>query len=197
MKAAWIRLAHRIDALTLRERAIMAVSLAAALAAVADALVLSPQFAAQRSMVQQLRTQGEALGAMRTQLSAPAADDVGGRLRRSLAERGAELARVDARIDQRLAAGTAAPLPALLQRVLRRHERLNLLALDTTRPDPADPMGRRLVKLSLAGRYAELTAFVEATERELPALRWTELVIDGSTQPPVLGASLWLPGEGS
>lgn len=197
MKATWTRLARRIDAMSLRERALMALSLAAALAAVADVLVLSPQFAAQRAIVEQRRAQADELDALRRRLSEPAAEGSLAGLQRTLAERREALAAVDARIATRLGPDASAPLPALLQRVLRRHDRVTLLSLDTPRPDPAEAMKRRQVRLRLAGSYADLTAFVAETERALPTLGWTEVTVDGGSGLPVLGARVWLPGDGT
>lgn len=192
-------LARRIDALSLRERAIMAVSLAAAMAAVVDFFVISPQFTAQRTMVAQLRTQGQEMNVLRAQLAPPAADSPEALARRALEAQRAELADVEARIGARLAGRSSAPaqLPDLLQRVLRRHERLTLLKLDTVPPAADDPAARRVVELHVAGRYAELTAYATEIEQQLPGLQWAALSIHGSPQPPVLIARLWLPGAGS
>ncbi len=192
-------LARRINGLTLRERAIMAVSLAAALAGVIDFLVLSPQFAAQRGIVTQLRTQGQEMAVLRAQLAPPAADSPQAQAQRALAALQAELTDVEARIATRLVGrtDTTAQLPDLLQRVLRRHERLTLLKLDTVPPAADDPAARRVVELQLTGRYADLAAYAVEIEQQLPGLQWAALSIDGAPQPPVLSARVWLPGAGS
>lgn len=198
LQRRWADLARRINALSLRERAIMAVSLAAALAAVVDFLVLSPQFAAQRGMVGQLRAQALEVSTMRVQLVAPAADSPQTRMKQSLDARRSELAVVDARIATRLAGrGEAAQLSDLLRRVLRHHERLTLLKLDAVPPAATDPAARRSVELQLSGRYTDLTAYAAEIERQLPGLQWASLQIDGTPQPPRLSARVWLPGAGS
>jgi MSHA biogenesis protein MshJ len=192
-------LARRINGMTLRERAIMAVSLAAALAAVIDFLVLSPQFAAQRGLVAQMRTQGQEMAVLRAQLAPPAADSPEAQARRALEARQAEVAEVEATIATRLAGrtDTAAQLPDLLQRVLRRHEHLTLLKLDTVPPTADDAAARRVVELQVAGRYADLVSYAGEIEQQLPGLQWAALAIDGAPQPPVLSARVWLPGAGS
>lgn len=197
MKAGWIRLTTRLDALSVRERVIMAVSLAAALAAVVDALVLSPQFAAQRALVDRQRAQAAELAQLRGTLTAPAVGDERAALLRTLAARRTALADLEARLAQQLGPDRHAPLPSLLSRVLRRHEHLTLVALETPRPDPSATPARREVTLRLAGSYADLTAFVAETERLLPALGWSEVAVDGRTQPAVLEARVWLPGDGT
>lgn len=197
MKAGWIRLATRLDALSVRERVIMAVSLAAALAAVVDVLVLSPQFAAQRALVDRQRAQAADLAQLRGTLTAPAVGDERAALLRTLAARRTALADLEARVAQQIGPDGQAPLPSLLARVLRRHGHLTLVALETPRPDPSATAGRREVTLRLAGTYADLTAFVAETERLLPALGWLEVAVDGRTQPAVLEARVWLPGDGT
>ena len=65
MKDFWKRQARRIDALSLRERAIMFASLAVALVAATDALVLSPRSAEQKAVATRLRAQATELMALR------------------------------------------------------------------------------------------------------------------------------------
>jgi MSHA biogenesis protein MshJ len=203
MKTAWKSLSRRINALSLRERVIMAGSLAAALLAVVDALVLTPQFEAQRRLLDRLRVQGAELQTLRARLTGPVADTPEARLATQLVTRRAELASLELAIEQRLASGPPAHLDDLLRSALRRHERLTLLKLETLAPSgtaasaAAAPGVRRGVHLQLSGRYADLAAYAGAIERQLPGLRWQDLQIDASQQPPVMSAQLWLVGGGS
>lgn len=203
MKAAWKALSRRINALSLRERVIMAGSLAAALLAVVDALVLTPQFEAQRRLLDRLRVQAAELQTLRARLTGPVADTPEARLASQLVGRRAELASLQLAIEQRLASGPPAHLDDLLRSALRRHERLTLLKLETLAPGGSAtgastaPGVRRGVQLQLSGRYADLSAYASAIERQLPGLRWQELQIDASQQPPVMSAQLWLVGSGS
>jgi MSHA biogenesis protein MshJ len=195
MKTAWIRLAQRLNALSLRERVIMAASLAAALAAVVDVLVLSPQFSTQRALLGSMQVQATELAALRAQLVVPAANTPLAAVKRRLAEQQVRLTALDAAITERLGTGSAASLPELLQRVLRRHERLTLLKLETAPAAAGQTSVRRSVDLRLAGRYADLATFASETEQQLPGLRWATLQLDAGPQPPVLSARVWLPGE--
>jgi hypothetical protein len=204
---------RRLNALSLRERVIMAASIAAALAAVVDFLALSPQFALQRTLVQKLKTDSAELNRLRSELAAPAPHTPQAQARQSLAQTQAELAAVDQQISARLAGrNEAAALPELLQQVLRRHERLVLVKLDAVPPAaaaiPAAASGaaapraqaaalRRSVDVQLAGRYADLQAYAAEIERTLPGLRWASLHIDGQQQPPLLSARVWLAGGAS
>jgi len=203
MKTTWQNLGRRINALSLRERVIMAASLAAALAGVADALVLSPQFGTQRALVQQLSAEQQRLATLRAELVAPAPDSPQAGLQHTLAERRAELAALDARIAERQVAGPAAELPALLQQVLRRHDKLTLLRLDTVAATPTGGQDartappRRMIELQVAGRYADLSAYATEIEQQLPGLRWASLRIAASPEPAVMSARLWLAGGGT
>ena len=70
LQAAWERQARRIDALSLRERAILFLSLAAVLAALFDTLVLTPQSARARQRAAQQAQQAADLAQLREQFVA-------------------------------------------------------------------------------------------------------------------------------
>lgn len=179
MNATWTRLARRVDAMSVRERVIMGASLAAALAALVDFLVLTPQFAAQDALMRRLKSESTELAGLRAQLMAPVVQTPYSRMAKTLQDRQRELAALDQRVGARLAGHAAsAQLPDLLRQVLARHEALTLLKLDTVAPAPDDPVVRRAVDLQLAGRYADLAAYALAIERQLPGLHWASLRIE-------------------
>ena len=151
-------LARRVDALSLRERAILFVSAVALLAGVADALVLSPQFAQQKAMAQRMRQQNAELAALRQRVAQAAApvsadDSPRGRVLSALLLVREEQAGLTRQLDALSSTPTPTPTPALtsgptstpmpagaaaqpdlqtlLQRVLRRHAGLTLLQLST------------------------------------------------------------------
>lgn len=209
-------LARRIDALSLRERVMLFVSAVALLAGVADALVLSPQFALQKSMAQRMHRQNQELGTLRqrvAQAAAPLAEDDSPRGRALAALHGvheeqAALARqLDALAPAAGAAGTAAQpeLPQLLTRVLRRHERLTLLQLatvdDGTRPAAAAPAPggapappARALELKLQGAYADLLQYLLDIEAAMPGQRWSTWQLATGSGAPVLTLRLKLAG---
>lgn len=206
MKALWQAQARRIDALSLRERVIMFVSLALALGALADALLLSPAIAERRALAAQMRQNGNELGALRSQLAAATqtgADTPLGRQRAAIDRARAELQSLDAQVQARLARrDEVTRLPELLGRVLRRHERLTLTRLatvDAPRSAAADGAGSGLrwqaVELGVAGNYLDLMQYLDALEHELPGLRWGALQIATQSAPPVLTVRLLLAGE--
>jgi MSHA biogenesis protein MshJ len=196
MKAFWAQQSRRIDALTLRERVIMFVSLAVALAALADALVLSPQGAQHKALAAQMRQQASELDGLRSRLvagtAAVAADSPHGRLQRLRAERQA----VEEQLRQH-AGNQSARLPDLLEQVLKRHDRLSVLRLATAAPRPAAEgeaaaLPQLGVDLSLAGSYLDLVAYLAEIEATLPGVRWSDLQISNTDQTPVLKVRVYL-----
>ncbi len=205
MKALWTAQARRIDALSLRERVIMFVSLALALGALVDALLLSPALDERRRLAAQMHQQGRELEALRRQLAAAtqaAPDSPLGRQRSAIAQARSELATLDDQVRERLAShDELTRLPDLLGRVLRRHERLTLTRLATVTDSGAAPAAGAAavrwqgVDLSVAGSYLDLMQYLADLERALPGLRWGALQIGTQTLPPVLTVRLLLAGE--
>ena len=210
---AWLALqARRIDRLSLRERAIMFVSLAVAFIAAADALVFTPRVDEHKRLTQQLRQHSSANDTLRLQLSGNgAADTPAAQLSRQLQQLQQRRAEVDARIQQRSADGaTALRLPQLLERVLRRHERLTLLRLATVAPaatsnsntrgsanggTPGAARPLQTVEIALAGSYPDLARYVAEAEQAMPGLRWGELQISSARGTPELVAQVVLIGD--
>ena len=210
MKAFLQAQARRIDGLSLRERAIMFVSLAAALVAVADALVISPRLAEQKQLLAQRQAQTAQINTLRTTLAGGGAEGhtPAAKLSRQLAEARARQQALNAEIARGLAHGAqGARLPDLLERVLRRYERLTLLRLATVESQ-AHPVAQALegapalagsapvqgVEIVVRGSYPDLAQYVADTESALPALRWGALSITGGSELPVLTARVYLLG---
>ncbi len=211
MKAFIQAQAKRIDGLSLRERAIMFVSLAIALVAVADGLVISPRLAEQKALLAQRQAQATEINTLRMTLAGggAAADTPAARLARQLTEARARQQALDTQIARGLAQGAqGARLPDLLERVLRRYERLTLLRLATVAPTanpaaqtPESTLGKagsapplQGVEIVLRGSYPDLAQYVADTESALPALRWGALSIIGGSEQPVLTARVYLLG---
>lgn len=211
MKAFFQQQAKRIDGLSLRERAMMFVSLAVALVALADGLVISPRLTEQKALLAQRQAQATEINTLRVTLAGggAAADTPGAKLARQLTEARARQQTLDADIAHALAHGAqGARLPDLLERVLRRYERLTLLRLATVAPT-ANPVAPALdtalakvsgalplqgVEIVVRGSYPDLAQYVADTESALPALRWGALTITGGSELPVLTARVYLLG---
>ncbi len=200
MSAFWKRWAARIDARSVRERVFLFVSVALALVALTDALVLSPRAAAQKAMTAKLRTQAEELANLRQQIAtmAPTPQGPAAGLQGELKTVQAERANVDEEIQRRIAGGsTAARLTGLFERVLQRHERVVLVRFASSAATPAAPGSPPMhgVELTLQGNYTDLTAYVADLEQSLTGLRWDELVIVNHKGATELRAKVAFPGE--
>lgn len=200
MKAACIRWAARIDAMSARERVILFVSIALALVALTDALVLSPRAAEQKLLTARVRAQAAELDALRQQIGASdaTAQTPAAKLLSELRATQAERAAVDAEILRYgTEAGHAVRLGTLFERVLRRHERLMLVnfATGTTAPARAGGPPTQSVEIGLRGRYLDLAAYVDDLEHSLPGLRWDELAMLRREGGVELHARIALPGD--
>lgn len=211
---AWERHARRIDALSLRERAILFLCVVAVVAALFDRLVLTPQSERATLRAQQHTRQAGELTQLREQFVA-ASRDAGspdGALRGQIHAARGERARLDAALREAGSVSGGEGLSVVLQRLLARQpgltlEKLQLLddrpvslpgAADAaSAPQPAVPalagMSWQGVELHIAGSYRDMQRYLQALERELPGLRWGNLQLKaGGSEPPRLQAQLFL-----
>ncbi len=215
MSTRWSAHAKRIDALSLRERGFLFLSAAMVVAAFADTLVLSPALAEQKALSVKLAKESDELKVLRAQLLAATqpvlANSPEGQLRSAIAQLQGQQTELSAEIERRLNShGQRAQLPDVLERALRRHQRLRLLKLATVTeapstaaqaPAPAASGVPSLhwqgVDLSVAGNYLDLMNYLAELEQALPGLRWGELGIAADAVPPVLTVRVYLAGEAS
>jgi len=198
MKRWWAVLAERVDALSLRERVFLFATWLVLAVLLADVLWLGPAQQRYAQWKQQLAQQETELNRLREELRTGGAETGPGRRMRE------ELARIDERLAEierqiaalPLAAAAQPPLQQVLVHFLRRHEGLVLVRTATLpvekRQDGATPYQRQALELTVAGPYAELMRYVQTLERALPALRWGEMKLDSSRQPPALTLQVWL-----
>ena len=201
MKAFLQQQALRINALSLRERAILFLSLVAALAAAADALVLSPRMSEQKQLAQSQRQQTSEIEALRARLpgAAAAADTPLARKARELQDARDRLQQTNAEIERRLAAGAGTRLSEVLERLLKRQDRLTLqrlAAAPATAAGPGAALPSRTVELVLRGGYHDLMRYVADAESALPGLRWAELALTQQGDSNEMRALVVLLGEG-
>ncbi len=186
--------AKRIDALTLRERVIMFVSIAVAVVAAFDQFVLSPRMAEQKALAGQIRQGSREIDNLRSQLNAGRTDGPGARLTRDLEDLRAQQQQLDQALVQLRGSAAGTQLPDLLERVLRRHDRLTLLRLATVKaaaPTSAEAQ-RQAVQIAMRGNYPDLTQYLADTESALPGLRWGEVVIARQGSSAELSATVLL-----
>ena len=207
MKRWWTVLSARVDALSLRERVFLFVTLLIVCMLLVDLLWLAPVQAAHRQVAQHFAAQGPELQRLRDELGRTSGETGQGRLMRE------ELARVRARlgaVDEAIAAlpksdAQSIPLTTVLVHFLKRHDGLVLVrtatltaearSVDASVANGATVM-RQGMELTVAGPYAELARYVQTLERSLPALRWGAMRIDSPKQPAELTLQVWLVGGG-
>ncbi|WP_457322774.1 hypothetical protein [Roseateles sp. P5_E11] len=210
----WERQAKRIDALSLRERAILFLSIVAVLALLFDSFVLAPQSARAKLRSNAQAQQAAEISKLREQFIS--ASGSGGtpaeQLQVQLESARNERQRLDSELRQASTVNPAEGLSALLQRVLAQQpglvlERLTLLddtpvslpsasasAAGNALPPSMPGMSWQGVELQLQGSYRDTQHYVQALERELPALRWGEMRLSsgGPNEVPRLLARIYL-----
>lgn len=187
LQDAWTQQSARIDALSLRERLIIFLTLAVLLLGLLDSLLVSPLSQEQSMQLGGLRKVETELQALRQQfLLAGQQQGPNGpqaRLRAELeSERARQQALRQALQDAGAGAGKAGTsLAKVLDKLLQTHAQLRLQRLQTLDEPPAGlaapPGAWRLqaVELRVQGDYLELMKYMNELRAELPGLRWGEL----------------------
>lgn len=205
LKRYWTVLAARIDALSLRERAVLfGTSLVLCLLLI-DVLWLAPVQARHQQATQRSVAQDAELQRLREEFKATDGETgPGRRMREELAQLRERIAAVNQEIAATPQAGVDdTPLSKVLVHFLRRHEGLVLVRTATLAADlrPGEAGGaqvqRQGLELTVAGSYGELTRYVQTLERALPALRWGTMRLESKSQPAELTLQVWLVGGGA
>jgi MSHA biogenesis protein MshJ len=204
MKAWWTRLAARIDALGLRERVFLFLTLIILALVLADTLWLTPAQAVHRQITQRVAAQSTELQRLQQELqNSSGPSGPGQQVRDELAQVRARLAVVNqemAQLPQSRVDET--PLTKVLVHFLRRHEGLVLVRTATLGNDSRAPQGtstaltRQGMELTVAGPYHELARYVQTLERALPALRWGTMRLQSERlSSSELTLQVWLVGS--
>lgn len=216
MKVWWARQSARIDALSLRERVFVFLAVLACLGALADTVWLTPATAEHEQLRQRFARQSAELQRLRDEFRTMALPADSTRpAREELASIRASLDGVNQGIrEAQVATQAAATLGDALIHLLRKQEGLTLVrttALPGVSPlaapsasqaagtAPASPGGaqavsRQGIELTVAGPYAQLTAYVQSLEKALPAVRWGAMKLSSEKSPPELTLQLILVG---
>ena len=211
MKAWWEKLSARVDALSLRERAFLFLSVLACCMALVDVMWLSPAQVAHKQLTQQFGKQNMELKLARDTLTAVAqpADTNNGLVEEvALLKNQLELINQHIRTMTPEATTDTTPLAQVLVHLLRRNEGLTLVrttALATEAlsvkatpgmaPD-VRPSGltRQGVELTVSGAYPDLARYVQTLENSLPYVRWGVMKLKSDKLPPELTLQLFLVG---
>jgi MSHA biogenesis protein MshJ len=213
MKAWWTKLAARIDALSLRERAFLFGTLIILSLLLAEALWLGPTQTLHRQLTQRVAAQAGEVQRLQQELDGMGSQSgPGQQVRDELTQVRERLEQVNREIAQ-LPQGQAdsAPLTKVLVHFLRRHEGLVLVRTATLDASGQGTAGssdlqalasvfgvkRQGLELTVAGNYHELARYVQTLERALPALRWGTMRMNSERQPAELTLQVWLLGAAS
>ncbi len=190
MKAALERLIERIDAATLRERALIFGAAALLLIALADFAVLEPLSARERRLSQQVAQRQQELKTIQVQLQNIVR---GGDPAEPVRKRSIELRRRVAELDAAITAEQKRFTPPELMRkaleeILERNRRLDLVdfktlplaAVDSGTAAPASgkpaPGARRVfrhgVEITVSGTYFDLQAYLQDLEKLPTQIYW-------------------------
>lgn len=205
MNERWRRYADRFDGLARRERIVVALGLLLVAAFLGYSLLVEPPLLSQSRSDKRLAQAGvelpavqAALAQAQAQLKDPEADK-----RAALQEARRAMAQLDAKL-RALSVNTvpAAKVPALLEALLARNPRLELLSLRTLPASPlvapgdedrsarekkrsaATDAGSRTpniykhgVELRIAGSYGDLLVYLEELERAPQRILWSKLTL--------------------
>lgn len=208
LKVWWDKQAVRIDALSLRERGILFVSVIAVILALVDVLFLSPAQLAYKQVTQRVATQNTELKRLRDELRVAGQPvDASKVVREEIAQADARISEVNAEIKALAPLAQGGPaLEQVLVQFLRRHEGLTLLGVSTLKAEVATsaagvavvtPTGltKRGLDLRVSGPYSELVRYVKTLEGALPVLRWGAMHLKSDKQPPELSLQVYVVGE--
>jgi MSHA biogenesis protein MshJ len=186
--------ADRIDALTLRERALLFAGAAAAIVFLLYALFLNPLLARQKALRVELAQQQDSIAAIDRQIGQQMqayALDPDAAARQRLAALGADAERLSASL-RAMQKGLVAPerIAPLLETILKSNGKLQLVSLKTLPVSPvsaaATPASvaaapavapeallyRHGVELAVRGNYLDMVAYLEALEAMPTQLFW-------------------------
>lgn len=205
----WETQSARIDALSLRERVFLFLSLIAICIALVDGVWLSPAQVAHKQLTQRFESQNAELKRARDELQVIAKPvDANKALRDEIAAVKLRMDSVNQTIKGVLPMGTeASPLAQVLVHLLRRHEGLTLVRTSAMAPTAAIGQSaqtveertvgltRQGVELTVSGPYPELMRYVQTLENKLAYVRWGSMTLKSEKQPPELTLQLFLAGE--
>lgn len=214
MKKLWLRAAERIDAASLRERAIIFAAAALVVVAFAETVFLQPEFASQRRIAGELAQHQAELKAVQEQIGklvqAREADpdkEVRGRI----AQLRTRIEQAEGRIAVEQARFTAPDqMKRVVEELLSRNRRIKLVDMKTlqavpiadsreqesrqgTPPKPGAAAERQVfrhaMEVTVVGSYLDVLAYVSQLERLPTQLYWASIDLSVS-EYPILTAKL-------
>lgn len=206
MKQTWQKLSTRIDALTLRERAMLFAAAAATIIFLVFYVFLNPSYARQKTTLEEMGRQQERMASVEGEISAT----MDAHLRDPDAAERARLVSIQAEVQALKATLTAmqqgmvAPekMGGLLEQILRGNRGLKLTSMRTlgdSAPDaapapaaapaapapaaPAQLLHRHGVELVLEGSYPDMVAYMSALESMQGKIFWGKAAMAVKSYP--------------
>ncbi len=222
MKPLWNRLMARVDALSLRERVLLFAGVIAIFAVLTDYLFVTPLTQQQKILSQNIDQQSEDSESRRDQLLT----DLKKRDRERVVAISSDLSNLQAQINELdleisnmgSSPVDASALPVLLDRVLKRTERVALVKITSLKPETAEartpapstllapaaasqtgvaaapsPPARPALDVTLAGNYLDVMEYLQNLEKSLPSVRWSAMRLTTDTVPPQVTVRMLLP----
>lgn len=212
MKGQWETLSARINALSLRERVFLFLSVVACCLALVDVVWLSPAQLMHKQLLLRFDKQSADLQRARAELKVVDKPTDGVKaVREEIAVLKNRIDAVNLDIKEVLPATTeVTPLAQVLVHFLRRHEGLTLVRTSVVAPEAASvkaaqaanagstvapvALTRQGVELTVSGPYPELTRYVQTLEKALPNVRWGPMTLKSEKSPPELKLQLFVVG---
>ncbi len=209
MSSWWIKQATRINALSLRERLFLFISLLTICLALADVAWLSPAQSAHKQALQKLDKQNEDLKKSTEMMKS--LGDTGGSVKTLNGELSAVKKQIE-QVNQSIVSATSGPvddkpLAQVLVHLLRRYEGLALVTTSSMTPELTDKkilpdtagssisgLTRQGVELTVSGPYSQLVQYVQTLETAMPHIRWGTMKLKSEKQPPELILQLFIVG---
>lgn len=212
LKNWWVLQSARVNALSLRERIFLFLSVIACCVALADVVWMSPAQLAHKQLKQRFEKQSADLQRAREELRVMTKPVDGASSVRD--EMAVTQVRLNA-VNQNIAEATpqaldATPLSQVLVHFLSRHEGLTLVRTTVAAPEapaakpapgaasgapaPAALLTRQGVELTVSGPYPALVNYVQSLEKALPHVRWGIMKLKSEKMPPELTLQLFLVG---
>lgn len=207
MKQQLQTLIARLDALSLRERLFLFISILLCSGALFDVLWLSPAKTAHSQLVVRIDKQAAELQRLREVLKTTAQPT--GPMQSvvdELRQLRVQTDQTDLAVRALLPAAQATPLVDALTHLLRRQSGLTLVktaALAAEVAGPGNPnaaglpegLTRQGVAITVAGAYPDLMRFVRTLENAMPHVRWGAMALKSDKGAPELSLQLFLLAE--
>ena len=204
----WDVQSTRINALSLRERVFLFLSVIVICIALVNGIWLSPAQVANKQLTQRLDKQSAELQRARDEFKSVAKPVYANKaLRDEIAAVKISLDAMKQAITGVSSVATEASLAQVLVHLLRQHEGLTLLRTSTLTAEAAvgeaaqsvapgaAGLARQGMELTLSGPYLELMRYVQTLERALPHVRWGSMKLNSEKSQTKLTLQFFLVSE--